>query len=169
MSRHPGSVVDHEVDVVRGVGQAADASEEEQDSGKQLSTDRRIPPRELRNPAEQPLATALSSGAFERGNHSEGRQHRREEDRVGENGVDVLPPGRNSRINELVVETEWHRQQQEQPEGDSCQGVAEKLPSSLFREHRVPGHISWEQPEVDQWMAGEPEIRSGQLRVDAID
>ncbi len=83
--------------------------------------------------------------------------------------MNPLPAGGNTRVDELVVEPEWHRQQQEQPEGDARQRVAEELPPCLLGKHCVPGHVGRQEPEVHQRMAGEPEVGAGELRIRTVD
>ena len=166
--RHPGSIVDHQVDVVRSIGDAADAAKEEQDARQHLRGDRSISPGQRRDPTQQPLAAALFPGVFQRGDHREGRHHGWETNRIGQDRVDEFPGRRDARVGELVVEPQRHRQHQEQPECNAGQRIAEQLAARLLGQHAVPGNINRQQPEIHQRVSGEPEIGACQLRVNAI-
>ena len=76
---------------------------------------------------------------------------------------------RHTRIDKLMMEAQRHREHQEQPHRQAGQRIAEELAAGLLRQHPVPGDVGRQQPEIDQRVAGEPEVGARQLRVGAGD
>ena len=107
---------------------------------------------------------------FEGCNHSEGGHHGGEEYTEGEHGVDELPGWRNARVHILVVEAKGCREDEEDPEGKTSEGVAEHLAiAGLSGEHGVPGDVCGKQPEIHQWVTSEPEVGTSQLGINTFD
>ena len=165
----PRRVVDHRVHRIGGVDGAAEAAEREGHHRQGHAREERIAPRQHADPTESASAAASAPGQLERRDHREGGHQTRKHDRVGGERVNELPAARDARISKLMVEPHWRREQHELHEHHARHRVAEEFAAGDFRNHRVPEHVSRQQPEVGQRMPEPPEVGASHDRVDAID
>src|SRR5690606_27589400 len=64
-----------------------------------------VSPRQFLKPAKQSFSAFLAAGFFKYGKHGKGSHHRREPDGKTHKDVNKFPSFRNSRVNDLVVES----------------------------------------------------------------
>ena len=169
VSRDPGGVVQHQVEIEGGIDHAAGASEHEGDHGQDLGAEGGVPPRQCRDPSEDPSPAAIATTDLERGCNREGGEQAGNAHEHGQHRVNHLPGSRDPRVGELVVEADRRREQQEQDEGEPRERVRNQFPTRLFGHQPVPGNIGRQQPEVDDGVPGVPEQGPRQRRVHRLD
>jgi hypothetical protein len=109
-----------------------------------------------------------ASSELQRRDDGERRNEAGVENPQGVERVQQLPAGRNSRIHELVVESDRRRQQNEQREDETAQWITEESPTGRARQHGVPDDVRRQEPEVDERMAEPPEQHPREHRIDGL-
>src|SRR5215470_14302740 len=117
--------MDDEVDIVGGVDEPADAAGAEHEHPENLRRYRGVPPGQLTEPSHQPGAPAGTRAALERGHHVEEGEETGKEDRKREKGLKELPPLMDTRIGNLMVQSEGGGEEQEEQEGGARHRIAE--------------------------------------------
>src|SRR5262249_57347820 len=122
-----------------------------------LRCEGRITPGQLLEPHDQPASSTRSGAAFQGGHDVEKRQQAREKHRKGQEGVCQLPALPNARVSKLVVQADWRGQEQEEQERGTSHGIAKQTAPRLLWYQSVPGDVRRQEPEINDWVAREPE------------
>lgn len=126
-----------------------------------------IGPRQLFKPAEQSHSSLFPPRCFKGGEHGEGSHQRRYDNDQRQNDVYHFPACGNTRLHQLMVESDRHGEQKQRDKSKPSERIAEYMAADDARNADVPGDIRRHQPEVHQRMAEEPEQGTAEHDVNA--